>query len=529
MARKQFNTGDIPSAADFNKFAQMQNDTAANWTSANPILALGDVGYETDTKKLKIGDGVTAWSALSYRLSDPANMNATGGTIGGASVAAVAAAARLSLSNYGPANPLYIAHRGSAALYPEESPLAYGRALADGEVILEGDVQTLSDGALGMMHDGTVDRTTTATGNVSSFTAATFGALTMDSSAWLGSNYGDTLNPQMFQAWVDTFKGRAMLMPEDKDFASMAALVKVLVNSGVPFDQALVQCFQTSNLAVPVNAGFQACGLASAGSPTAAAIAATGAQWAGLDVADSPTTYLAAGLKVLFYTVNRRYLRDQLLAAGASGLCSDDPKYLRSSAPMSAGDYFGRQTWAPGMLGSSNDFGTNIADRGVFSAPNYWGYNVTTAGHLGCLQGYLCPVANPQQFTLNLKLTWDGFNVGTSFISYFIGTSDRPWNNGADQSSGYVIRFFPTSGNVNIYRKDAGSLATLIGSTTTLGLSLSTEYTFQVLVTPTTVGLARTSGSSQFTFSVNDTAYRGGYLQLGRDGISCRFRSLQVA
>jgi len=45
---------------------QYRRDTAANWTSANPVLALGEPAVETDTGKQKIGDGTTAWSALTY-------------------------------------------------------------------------------------------------------------------------------------------------------------------------------------------------------------------------------------------------------------------------------------------------------------------------------------------------------------------------------------------------------------------------------------------------------------------------------
>ena len=89
MTRRVFSTGDIPTAADFNKFAQMQNDTAANWTATNPVLAFGDIGTETDTKKFKRGDGVTAWSSLSYCLSDPSNVAIGGGTIGGIAVSSL--------------------------------------------------------------------------------------------------------------------------------------------------------------------------------------------------------------------------------------------------------------------------------------------------------------------------------------------------------------------------------------------------------------------------------------------------------
>jgi hypothetical protein len=48
---------------------QLRGDTAANWTSANPVLAARQPGYETDTRKLKIGDGTTAWTSLPYFAS----------------------------------------------------------------------------------------------------------------------------------------------------------------------------------------------------------------------------------------------------------------------------------------------------------------------------------------------------------------------------------------------------------------------------------------------------------------------------
>ena len=41
--------------------------TAAAWTSADPTLLAGQLGFESDTRKFKIGDGVTAWTALAYK------------------------------------------------------------------------------------------------------------------------------------------------------------------------------------------------------------------------------------------------------------------------------------------------------------------------------------------------------------------------------------------------------------------------------------------------------------------------------
>lgn len=45
---------------------QIRRDTATNFTSNNPTLAEGEIGFETDTAKIKFGDGSTAWTSLNY-------------------------------------------------------------------------------------------------------------------------------------------------------------------------------------------------------------------------------------------------------------------------------------------------------------------------------------------------------------------------------------------------------------------------------------------------------------------------------
>ena len=45
---------------------QQRRGTAAQWTAANPTLAAGEIGFETDTNKFKMGNGSSAWTALSY-------------------------------------------------------------------------------------------------------------------------------------------------------------------------------------------------------------------------------------------------------------------------------------------------------------------------------------------------------------------------------------------------------------------------------------------------------------------------------
>jgi hypothetical protein len=45
---------------------KLRRGTAAQWTAQNPVLAEGEFGAETDTRKFKIGNGVGAWNSLQY-------------------------------------------------------------------------------------------------------------------------------------------------------------------------------------------------------------------------------------------------------------------------------------------------------------------------------------------------------------------------------------------------------------------------------------------------------------------------------
>lgn len=45
---------------------QLKRGTAARWLEVNPVLAQGEPGYEYDTHKLKIGDGIKRWKQLPY-------------------------------------------------------------------------------------------------------------------------------------------------------------------------------------------------------------------------------------------------------------------------------------------------------------------------------------------------------------------------------------------------------------------------------------------------------------------------------
>ena len=49
---------------------QLRRDTSTNWTTNNPILASGELGIETDTNQVKIGNGIGNWDVLPYLASE---------------------------------------------------------------------------------------------------------------------------------------------------------------------------------------------------------------------------------------------------------------------------------------------------------------------------------------------------------------------------------------------------------------------------------------------------------------------------
>lgn len=72
----------ISTAASAAVTIKLRRDTAANWTTnSTVVLAAGEMGVETDTLKTKIGDGVTAWSALSYATAPGATDDQNAGEV----------------------------------------------------------------------------------------------------------------------------------------------------------------------------------------------------------------------------------------------------------------------------------------------------------------------------------------------------------------------------------------------------------------------------------------------------------------
>jgi glycerophosphoryl diester phosphodiesterase len=110
---------------------------------------------------------------------------------------------------------LIVAHRGDSAEFPENTLLAFSSALTAGAEIMELDVQLTRDGHLAVIHDPTVDRTTSGTGAVADLTLAEVRSLSAGYPARFGSAHAGERVPTLAEA-LGFLKDRARVVIEIK-------------------------------------------------------------------------------------------------------------------------------------------------------------------------------------------------------------------------------------------------------------------------------------------------------------------------
>jgi glycerophosphoryl diester phosphodiesterase len=111
--------------------------------------------------------------------------------------------------------PYVIAHRGDSAHRPENTLASFQSALESGAGIVELDVQLSGDGHVVVIHDPTVDRTTTGRGAVGRLTLAEIRALSAGYPDRFGTRYTGERVPTLAEV-LSFLRGRARLMIEIK-------------------------------------------------------------------------------------------------------------------------------------------------------------------------------------------------------------------------------------------------------------------------------------------------------------------------
>jgi glycerophosphoryl diester phosphodiesterase len=111
--------------------------------------------------------------------------------------------------------PLIIAHRGDSAHVPENTLASFAAALEVGADLVEFDVQLTKDGAVIVIHDPTLNRTTDGRGKVHDLTLAEIRAFSAGYPTRFGSNYRGERVPTLGEA-LALLKDRARVMVEIK-------------------------------------------------------------------------------------------------------------------------------------------------------------------------------------------------------------------------------------------------------------------------------------------------------------------------
>jgi glycerophosphoryl diester phosphodiesterase len=425
--------------------------------------------------------------------------------------------------------PVWIAHRGMANVYPEDTLEAYRGAVALGVEVVEPDCWLTRDGGLVCLHDATVDRTTDGSGNTDELTLPGAESLHVDAGRWFAPAWPNTLRVPTFSEVLDDLDGQALLCPEAKNTGAGGAIVDRLTQHG-RLDAAILQSFTQAELRPAVAAGGAAMMLTATSLYDPAALYASGIRYLGLSAALPPSLVSparAAGLEVMVWVVNRRVDAQPWLAAGAIGLFSDDPLYLSGRSPLLTCDPFRHRTYYHGHLASSI-----AGDRGTFCAPHAWGYTDIVAAYKGALQGWASPIAGADDgYGLTFTMQMDAAANPDGWAGAFFCAAD-------DRSFDDVDRYQPGLGGYLVLLRQSGSLefcivnhgiATPASRATTPPLDPGATATLRIEVAPTQVAVTRVGLESATVITVADSSHRGGYVHLGRRAAAVRFLDIAVS
>jgi glycerophosphoryl diester phosphodiesterase len=494
--------------------------TAAERTAAMPVLAARELAVTTDGV-LYVGDGARPGGV-------PVGTNTN------------------TLESLTAATPFYVAHRGGGDEAAEHTLDAWERAANQGMTALEVSVQRTADGQLICLHDLTLDRTTTLTGNV---TAVTWPDLQNNGSVDIGATMlGPAYKAQpvpSLRAVLDRFAATSILFlePKDSSYSTVSAIFAVL--DQYPTARVVWKFSTPAGGGLPGHAqrakdrGYATWSYLAADSPQADINgAAEAADLIGIPASATTAQILAVvaaataqGKKVMAWEVHRRYTRDRLVALGVSGIMCSGPTYVRGAAALATSTRWGTGLRAAGEV-PHDDFATPATNLATVVAASR--EVVVPAANRSLLLGSLCPLANAAgTYTITFAMKWPTLPVGTNHADFiFAQQDDRTYQHqNAANGDGYHLAF-RGSGLLQLYSHVNGSTSgTQLGTTVTTATPVAdTWMTFSITVTPTQVTIQRTDDASA-ALTVDTAAHRGGYIHLASasSDTAVRYRDVVVS
>lgn len=427
--------------------------------------------------------------------------------------------------------PFFIAHRGAGDVFPEHSMVGYRGAFEQGARCLEVSVDITSDGVLVCMHDLTYNRTTTGTGAVADLPASVLDSIGIR-------------QPQLGPAWVQpplppvprleevltVFGGRAVLCLEAKDDNAYAPMIALVQKMGL-LDTVILKAYHASHRIADAKAiGLPIFSYVSPADMSSAVIArAAGALQAssdylvlpattGDDVTYYPASLISAarssGIALMVYPVHRRADAAYYFALGVAGAVTSDYGYSVGTVATATADTWASKRIATGELPKKPD-SRSLA--GAWTGSD----ELTLAAH-GVQQfitlGQLSPVTSASSaYRIRFSAMWQRLpsdsESGLSLV--FAHRDDRWYEQGLGVSDGYHASLSP-GGTLRLHRHQVNQPDTLLAELHTPAVRAGQWVDLQLDVSSDTLSWARTDVAPGMQVSARDSAFRGGYLHIGK-------------
>lgn len=419
---------------------------------------------------------------------------------------------------------LVMGHRGGGKLvWPDGSLEGMIDAAQLGAHGVEPDLRRLLGGGLGVMHDTTVDRTTSTTGNTEDFTLQSWRSLTLDPSAWSFPmpGWGNLKPPTWGDVVAQVGPLGSLLIPEVRvagqaeddareviRTSKAAGIEKSLIISSFVWDACLVAVSEgvdamwadNDGTSRPpsdlVNAGirFLACDSAVVSDATVAA-------------------FTAVGIHVIVWTLDRQSDVALWKAKGARGCYSDSPLYASGNVKAYR---VKRAPWTKNPRFYHGNMPYSFSTGYDPHKPVGSDYLLQPDTSGSYLAGAFCPVADPLNYdiTVPMRLATSGA-TDTQWTGFYINVSTDA--NAVSDTVDGILCATRQNGQTFLARRNPGTGSfSVLGTLTGTALTSGTSHSLRLVRAGDSLTLTRPGTAGSITGSAGTA--NGGYLFLRDSG-----------
>jgi glycerophosphoryl diester phosphodiesterase len=419
-----------------------------------------------------------------------------------------------------------VAHRGAGDVFPEHSMESYDAAVAWGAQAMEVSVGITSDNVLVCLHDQTLDRTTSLTGNLRTTPYADVANGWLDVPR-LGPRWALTkVKVPLFEDVLRKYGGRVILAVEAKDDRAYAPMMAMVATYRLESAVMLKTYFKSKRIAEAkahglgvfayfttpaelTSAAVQA--VASQLSPRTDAIVVPNSGPGGYLATPLVEAAVATGIPVWPYPLHRRSDVAHYAALGMGGAVTSNIGYLLGKTELATTDQWASGALVPGELTRDpydDRFAIAWGRGGTIALSAAGTQHFLTLGNLGPITASAYSVEFQASYA---KLPTDPL---ANLTLAFAHTDDAYYEHRLGSSNGYHA-IMQANGELGLYAHRTGQTAGVkLGVKKTVPAFRGEWMKFRLDVTPTTLTWNRLDQPAKVT--VTNKAYRGGYLHLGR-------------